>query len=252
MVSIIYLVQDILSFGAKIYRKILKINVDYRQILFGELLEYLNPPLPARVMEIGPRDLQDTKRLLSLNCNKLSLVDLPDKKAGLLKLLKDIDDDCLELIIGNIMYDDNAFKQEPYDLIWCTGVLYHNPEQLRMICLLRQKLNPGGVLVLESATARRTNNRSQACVEIWHHESDKAHRKHHVSRNVTHLPSSSAIEAWLNLAGFEDILKSKCHKKVSYKLNATRAAFIARKSFNVESESYYSHTDLNYVIGKSL
>ncbi|MBT7665825.1 MAG: hypothetical protein HN608_12970, partial [Rhodospirillaceae bacterium] len=44
----------------------------------------------------------------------------------------------------------------PFDLIWCTGVLYHNPEQLRMIARLFDWTAAGGHLVLETATAPRT------------------------------------------------------------------------------------------------
>ena len=41
-----------------------------------------------------------------------------------------------------------------FDLIWFTGVIYHNPEQLRFLYKLYNQLNTKGVLVLESSTIR--------------------------------------------------------------------------------------------------
>src|SRR3989442_11286959 len=35
-------------------------------------------------------------------------------------------------------------RLEPFDVVWCTGVLYHNPEQLRMVRRLSDLLKPGG------------------------------------------------------------------------------------------------------------
>ena len=65
-------------------------------------------------------------------------------------------------------YDKMFDEIEPFDLIWCTGVLYHNAEQLRFIRQLFDATAPGGHLVLESAIARPPGTRNANCVEIWY------------------------------------------------------------------------------------
>src|SRR5262245_17997209 len=69
-------------------------------------------------------------------------------------------------------------------------VLYHNPEQLRMIRRLWDLLKPGGVLVLESAVTRRRALLGENCVEIISPPSEAVMKKYHLSLNITHLPSS--------------------------------------------------------------
>ena len=54
--------------------------------------------------------------------------------------------------------DEDLSKIGKFDLIWFTGVLYHNPEQLRFIKKLYNLLNDKGYLVLESSTVRSLSN----------------------------------------------------------------------------------------------
>jgi SAM-dependent methyltransferase len=227
---------------------------DYREILFHELQQRLGGACPTRVLEVGPRDGEDTRRLLSLSPEKLVLVDLPDKEERVRQWLDAMQVSNVELIIGNIMYDRQCEELEPFDLLWCTGVLYHNPEQLRMIRRLFDMLKPGGILILESATARRRHLRDDVCVEIWNGIDKAEHRRHHVSTNVTHLPSRLAIKGWMEMVGFKDIQLSHSHSKVLRQLRKTRAAFIARKpgeNANAQSSTYYHIAGLDYAIGKS-
>ena len=66
----------------KIYRKLLKIKIiNYRVELFNEFKEYL---LKNRIeinnksiLEIGSKDGEDSRRLLSLKISELHMVDLP-------------------------------------------------------------------------------------------------------------------------------------------------------------------------------
>ena len=64
------------------------------------------------------------------------------------------------------MCDSTCATLEPFDVVWCTEVLYHNPKQLRMVKLLFDLVHKSGILVIESATARRRNLRDENCVEI--------------------------------------------------------------------------------------
>lgn len=224
---------------------------DYREFLFKDLALRLDGRATPRVLEIGPRDGIDSKRLLALNPERLVLVDLPDKQERIQGWIGQLPADKVDLIIGNIMYDDQARNLEPFDVVWCTGVLYHNPEQLRMVRQLYDFVKPGGLLVIESATARRRGLRDEACVEIWQGIDKATMRRHHVSTNVTHLPSCRAIQAWLEMVGFVDAQQSDCHRKVMRGLGRNRAAFIAKRPEVDRAHGYYAIAGLNYDIGKA-
>lgn len=224
---------------------------DYRKFLLDELAQRLDGRAVPRILEIGPRDGIDSRRLLELNPERLVLVDLPDKQERIQGWINQLPADKVELIIGNIMYDDQARILEPFDVVWCTGVLYHNPEQLRMIRQLFDFVKPGGLLVIESATARRHGLRDEACVEIWHNVEKSVMRRYHVSTNVTHLPSRRAIHAWLEMVGFADVRLSLCHRRVTRRLGQHRAAFIARRPEVDQSCGYYSIAGLNYDVGNA-
>lgn len=224
---------------------------DYREFLFEDLKRGLGDRTPGSILEIGPRDGVDTRRLLSLGPQRMALVDLPDKEQRVREWMAQIDFPGLELTVGNLMYDEVCSSLGKFDVVWCTGVLYHNPEQLRMVRRLYDLVSPGGFLVIESATARRKALRNENCVEIWHDVDKQIHRRHHVSKNVTHLPSRSAIASWLDMVGFEDILHSKCHRLVTRGLAADRAAYVARRPLKDRETGYYAFIGLNYEIGRA-
>jgi SAM-dependent methyltransferase len=226
---------------------------DYRDFLFEHLERYLAGRTPRSVLEIGPRDGDDTARLARLGPDRLVLAELPHAQEQLEAKLRERGLlDRVELVWGNIMYDRQAAERAPYDLIWCTGVLYHNPEQLRMIVRLRDWLAPDGVLVLESATARRALNRNRKVVEIWHNEPRSDHVTNHISPNVTHLPSRKAIAAWLEMAGFEAIELSDCHRRQAWNLARNRAAFVCRRPAAIQGGTYYRKVEEHYPIGETL
>ena len=223
---------------------------DYRSFLFEDLQQRLDGIKPKRILEIGPRDGHDTKRLVTLGAEKLILVDLPDKQEAINSWLPDLADAPVELIYGNIMYDRRFDAIDPFDIVWCTGVLYHNPEQLRFIRQLFDLTAPGGLLVLETATARRPKTRNENCVEIWYPPDKAKSRPYHVSINVTHLPSEKAVWSWLEMAGFCEIAKSQCHRRITRSLASTRVAFIARRSIETVPSIYYSHVGHEFPIGR--
>jgi SAM-dependent methyltransferase len=226
---------------------------DYRTELFQDLLHYANGSPLRRLLEIGPKDGKDTERLLSLGPDNLTLVDLPGFEEQNSVWLSSLASPVIEYHSANFMYDAGIASLEKFDCIWCTGVLYHNPEQLRMIKKLYDLLNPGGVLVIESATTRQTGLRDRACVEIVYPPSDEYKRRYHISKNVTHLPSRQALKAWLGMVGFEDVQYSQCHRKRSAALARARAAFICRKPTQQQAGQYYAHgIGEGYDIGKAL
>lgn len=141
---------------------------DYRAYLFEELVAYLGGRRPARILEIGPKDGLDTPRLFGLEPERLVLLDLPRLEASNQVWLSRLDTSRIEYVSANVMYSTVVNALEPFDVVWCPGVLYHNPEQLRMVRRLADLLKPGGVLVLESATTRRRRLRgrpaSRCCI----------------------------------------------------------------------------------------
>lgn len=237
-----------------IYEKVFPPHTEpimYRVGLFDELLGSAPEGFftAKRILEIGPKDGLDSARLTSLNPSELVLIDLPEKRAGneiwLHKLAGPH-----TYIEANFMYLPTTRSEElgKFSLIWCTGVLYHNAEQLRMLRKLYKLLNLGGFLVLESSTMRGDKRLiERALVEIHYP------RTYRDTGTVTHLPTAAAIRAWLMMAGFDEIRDSDCYRKYNRELIGQRHAWICRKGSEDEGGSYYHKSGLNpkYVIGDS-
>src|SRR5262249_5795041 len=222
---------------------------DYRAYLFEELVGYLDGRRPKRVLEIGPKDGQDTQRLLTLDPERLTLLDLPRLEASNRVWLERIRTSRVEYVSATLMYSEAVSRLEPFDVVWCTGVLYHTPEQLRMVRRLADLVKPGGALVLESATTRRPRLRAANCVEVLYPPSEAAKRKYH----VTHLPSAKAIESWLAMVGLDRIVRASCHRRVSRDLALARAAYLATPPLTPRASLYYALAEgEGYEIGKSL
>lgn len=240
-----------LDLPLRIARRLRGDRPDYRAFLYDDLTRRLGAAKPARVLEIGPRDGVDSARLAGLATQKLMLVDLPDKEQWVRSWLPSLDPAKAELHLGNIMYDSALDEAEPFDVVWCTGVLYHNPEQLRMVRRLYDFTRPGGHLVIETATARRAATRNENCVEVWYPSDKTLMNRFHLAGHITHLPSRKAVESWLHMVGFRDIELSDCHRRITRALAADRAAFVARRPLEDVSGTYYSSVGLNFAIGRS-
>jgi len=226
-------------------------TADYRRELFEELRAYREGPKPRRILEIGPKDGLDSARLLGLEPERLTLVDLPGREESNQAWLRAITSPAIEYVTANIMYSADILRLPPFDLVWCTGVLYHNPEQLRMVRRLYDLVEPGGVLVLESATTRNPRLLRENCVEILFPPSEELKRKYHMSLNITHLPSALAVRSWLQMVGFTDVRLSRCHRAVSKALARSRVAYLARRPLVGAEGSYYGMHS-GFVIGKSV
>tara|TARA_B100001173_G_scaffold297747_1_gene294657 strand:- start:63 stop:815 length:753 start_codon:yes stop_codon:yes gene_type:complete len=222
----------------------------YRKYLFQEVVDYYGKDYFSnkRFLEIGPKDGEDTKRLYSLNPKDYVLFDLPDKETEN-KKFKDILKEGHELIIKNFLYLDKKEYNDlgTFDLIYFTGVLYHNPEQLRFIKKLYDKLNSGGVLVLESATIRNSLYKKKNVVQIWYPETYRN------TTTITHLPSKGAIKSWLNMVGFSNVIDSSCYDPENYNVRNNRYACFAQKKENDKEAVYYEKQiqNSNFKIGGS-
>ena len=122
----IFFIKIFLRVKHTLLRVLDKLNLiylkDYRNLLFDELKEF-KIKSNLEILEIGPKDGVDTKRLLSLKPKRLTLIELPDKKKIVNKWLNKLDLSLIDIFYENIMYQDSIFKNSPFDIVWCTGVL---------------------------------------------------------------------------------------------------------------------------------
>ena len=216
----------------------------YRKYLYKELLNIYGEGF----LEIGPKDGEDTERLRDLSPKEYIMFDLPDKSEFNSKWTDSLKEN-EKLIIKNFLYLTKSEYEElgKFDLIYFTGVLYHNPEQLRFIKRLYDQLNIDGVLVLESATIRKRSLRKSNVVEVWYPETYRN------TTTITHLPSKNAIKSWLRMAGFSKVVDSDCYSLENYNVKNTRYACIAQKQQSDIEAVYYEKQIENseYIIGGS-
>lgn len=133
-----------------------------------------------------------------------------------------------------------------FGLIWCTGVLYHNAEQFRLLRRLHLLAEPGAVLVLESAITRNPRFRDCPAVEIFWPETYRG------TGTVTHLPSKKAIVAWLEMAGWRNIAEVPCYARFNPDVIDQRVALLAERLGETDlGFEYYARSGLNpaYKVG---
>jgi 2-polyprenyl-3-methyl-5-hydroxy-6-metoxy-1,4-benzoquinol methylase len=240
--------QAMRTIGRKLFRgrgtsSVSREPLMYRVHLFDELLSVSGQQTfqKKRLLEIGPKDGLDSKRLASLQPSELVMIDLPEKKQQVVAWLSDIS--CPHKYIeANFMYlpQEEYLSLGKFDLIWCTGVLYHNAEQLRLLRKLYKLLNSGGYLVLESATLRLAKSLRDGCyVEIHYPETYRN------TGTITHLPTANAIKTWLRMVGFPEIYDSSCFEKDNRDLVGQRYACICKKTGDDEADIYYGKSGLN-------
>ena len=211
----------------------------YRYYLFEELKQIFGSEnfKNKKILEIGPKDGEDTLRLQSLEPKSITLIDLPvlkDENHHLNKYYNEFLKPNLEkldienkLIFANFQYmSRNEYDAlGKFDLIWFTGVLYHNPEQLKMLRKLYNLLNDDGVIVLETATTRNKKLVNETAIEIE-------------VGGQYHFPTKKAINLMMNMVGFNEIYQSKCFDKENYNKNNIRIAVLSKKN-KTESDRVY-------------
>ncbi len=246
MIKYFYLLRKYILYILKISRK--NERLMYRQTFFEQLKKELkNINLDnLKILEIGPKDGLDSIRLQTLKPKEIIFIDLPEKNQNL-KWMDKIN--CkTKLIQENIMYmnDESIKKLGKFKIIYCLGVLYHNPEQLRMIKKLYNLLEVGGLLCLESAVIRDLKYKfnKDSIVKIYFP------KKYRNTRSITHLPNKNAINSWLKMSGFEKIKEIQCYNLHNPLLINQRYACIAYKS-DEKQNLYYQAEKQNYIIGES-
>ena len=212
---------------------------DYRHFLFQDLVKNYGITYfkNKKILEIGPRDGEDTLRLDTLNPSHISLIDLPIiqseahhsnyywenyMKENLKKLKSPY-----EFYFNNFHYMSIKELEAlgKFDLIWFTGILYHNPEQLRLLKKIYKLLNNEGIVVIETATSRNWKLTNQVAIEI-------------VADGQYHFPTRKGLLQMLKMVGFSEILISNCYDYENYNKKNIRIALTAKK-LGSESEGKY-------------
>jgi len=103
-----------------------------------------------RVLEIGPKHGFHSIWIdRELSPDYFCMIELPSKREMSREWGKKI------LCPHEIIYDDmlrckQLVAMEPFDLVFFTGVLYHNVEQIKMLSVLRNITQPKGMMILQS------------------------------------------------------------------------------------------------------
>ena len=194
-----------------------------------------------RILEIGPKHGRDSLLLAGLEPDELVLLDLPEKDSMIQEwlplVMKETRTNYLQ---GNILYlnPEEYEKLGKFDLIWCTGVLYHNAEQLRLIKRLFDLCKIDGLVVLEGEIAHRRALKKLNVVEIhWPDPFKKV-------PTITHLPSPLAVKSWMEMVGFQDVQIQKILSKYH---SRSRAVVTGKKTDH--SQTYMSYNDPRYTVG---
>lgn len=176
-----------------------------------------------RILEIGPKHGEDSRLLASLGPEMLTLVELPEKRERVEGWLDSIPAS-VTLHFANLL-EMPVRDLGTHDLVWCTGVIYHNPEPLRLLSRLRAASEPGALIVVESEVVSGDAGRKGCFVEIHYPETYKG------VPTITNLPTRRALAALLLMAGFVDIVEVLDVYPRPYA--ETRAVFIAKANGSV-------------------
>ncbi len=98
-----------------------------------------------------------------------------------------------------LRFEDLPPELADFDAVFSMGVLYHRREPLDHLTSLRERLKPGGCLVLETLVNPGEDRFLLATPQ-----------RYAGMRNVYGLPSLGLLEAWLAETGFEDMVCVDC------------------------------------------
>ncbi len=108
----------------------------------------------ARVLEIGPKGGYHSRWIdRTLHPSALVMVELPQKRIYADEWRHELA--CPhEFIFESVFTSRRLASMEPFDLVFCTGVLYHTVEHFKLLNLLRRATRPppgGGLMVFQSS-----------------------------------------------------------------------------------------------------
>lgn len=104
-----------------------------------------------RALEIGPKNGFHSRWIdRSLDPSMLVMVELPQKRVYADEWRNQLR--CRhEFVFESVFASERLAAMEPFDLVFCTGVLYHTVEHFKLLHLLRRFTRPGGMMVFQSS-----------------------------------------------------------------------------------------------------
>lgn len=135
------------------------------------------------------------------------------------KAIKSIISNCNNAYLLPIRLED-MFADKVFDIVFSMGVLYHQKDYSLHLNQLKQMLNKGGELVLETLI---TNNEKDLHIE--------AKKRYAQMRNINYIPSLKKLIILLNKAGFKNIKVININKTTSEEQRSTKWIGENPKSF---------------------
>ncbi|MFX1391942.1 MAG: methyltransferase domain-containing protein [Promethearchaeota archaeon] len=147
----------------------------------------------ARVLEIGPKYGYHSKWIDSnLKPSKLVLLELPEKDGFAKKWISELKYPH-EIIYESIFSCKKLINEEKFDLIFCTGVLYHTVEHFKLLNILRRLLKDNGLMLFQTTIAIYIED---LILISWNHPNQKGGYLY---------PSKSALIKMLAMTGWDNI-----------------------------------------------
>lgn len=105
----------------------------------------------GRVLEIGPKNGFHSRWIdRALEPSMLVMVELPQKRVYADEWRHELR--CRhEFVFESVFASERLAAMEPFDLVFCTGVLYHTVEHFKLLHLMRRFTRPGGAMVFQSS-----------------------------------------------------------------------------------------------------
>jgi tRNA (mo5U34)-methyltransferase len=175
-------------------------------------LELPNDLSGQRLLEIGPADGYFTKQL-ALRGASITAFDYVAKDFFGFAIMEKLHGASFDFIQGNI-YDLSKLDFQPFDLVLCMGVLYHMPDMIRALHVLRGVC--ADCLILETLIATDLGDEPRA----------RYHPAASLNDDPTNFwsPNIACIESMLTDVGF--VLER--YKVFGQSQNSGRAAFWCR------------------------
>jgi tRNA (mo5U34)-methyltransferase len=181
-----------------------------------------------RILEIGPADGFFTKQL-TIHGAVVTALDYCARDFCGFAIMEKLHGARFEFVQGNI-YDLPQFGFQPFDLVLCLGVLYHMPDMVRALYMLRGVC--GDRLIIETLIATDLGDEPRA----------RYHPAASLNNDPTNFwsPNIACVQAMLTDVGF--IVESS--RIFSQNENSGRAAFWCRANTSAMATN---KTDLAYL-----
>ena len=190
-----------------------------------DTLAYAGELSPERVLEIGPKwGLHTLWMDEHLGPSELVLCELP-RKIPETESWRDRIRCQHTWIYKSLLHADELLASEPFDLVLCLGVIYHNVEPVRMLNLLNRITKLNGTMLLESTIDKRPD----AVIRLSYGDFTKM------------FPSVEALRIMLAWTGWRDVVQFG-----DYRPGSEEALFLCRKTHDVGPDFPEPHASLRW------